>query len=137
MSEHSTTDEESRLSGTITFIKDEMNAIHVKTFKSRKTLKKRLAKFEQHCDDIDGRLGRIEQLLLKTIAVAEANGKVPQKLGHGTFAEETPNETNTKTIAGSRPKSAKRVPQEPVRYRPEAGKSKKNKAVETKEEAEQ
>lgn len=133
MSEDSNAGEETDLTQTITNVQDEMNAIHVKTFKSRKTLKKRLARFEQHCEDIDGRLDRIEQLLLKAIAMTEANAKVPQKLGRGTFVEQDIDESNTKTIAGSRPERAKRAVKEPVRYKPEGQKSGKGK-VEIKEE---
>lgn len=63
----------------------------------------------------------------------ESNEKVPRKPGHGSFVEQTPNEANTKTIAGSRPVNAKRVPKEPVRYKLESERLKR-KAVEVKEE---
>jgi hypothetical protein len=122
------------MQNTITYIRDEMNAIHVETFSSRKTLKKRLARFEQHCEDVDGRLDRVEQLLLKAIAVVQASAQVPQKLGRGTFVKEDIDETNTKTIANSKPEKAKPAVKEPVRYKPEVKKRKKGKSVETKEE---
>lgn len=157
MSEQNSTDDELNFNSTITRIRDEINFIHAETYNARKALLENLSAFTKRFEAIDGRLNRIEQFLLNRAIGKEPNNndKMPaeaeginggptdkatkgdqtlHKWGGGHYVREDVDETNTKTIANSRPERAKRAIRQPERYVPETKKSRKGKAVEIKEE---
>ena len=157
MSEHSSIDDEIDLDSTVTHIRNEINFIHAETYHARKALIETLSDFTNRFEAIDGRLNRIEQLLLDRTASKEQNNndekpadevnvkgepdeeptkenQTIHKWGRGGYVREDVDETNTKTIANSKPERAKRAIKQPVRYVPEAKKSRKDKAAEVRDE---
>lgn len=163
MSEHSSADEETDVNGTFIHIRDEINSIHAETYNARKALIENLSAFTKRFEDIDGRLNRIEQLLLKRMASeeqdtknekpaneedvnGESNDKATEdaqtvhKKGGSTWVEQTRNETTTKTIANSRPERVTRERKPPKKWADESttkettANKKKRKASETDEE---
>lgn len=157
MSEHNSSDDEIDVNNTVTHIRNEINFIHAEAYNARKALFDNLSTFTKRFEAIDSRLNRIEQLLLNRTALGEQDDKVDKpakeegvsgesddqatkddqtlhKWGRGGYVREDVDETNTKTIANSRPERAKRAIKQPKRYIPETKKSRKDKAVEIKEE---
>lgn len=163
MSINSSADEDADVNSTFLHIRDEINSIHVETYNARKALIENLSAFTKRFEEIDGRLNRIEQLLLSRIAHKEQDAKdeksadeedvngesndkatgddqTVHKSGGGSFVRQTINETTTKTIANSRPERVTRERKSPKKWADESttkettANKKKRKASETDEE---